>query len=212
MRLLLFLVSCIFSLVFYGFYLLSNWDKIFWENLKIWEISWISGNLLIESIVFLALWIVFIIFFSPLNKDSKNIDKKMVYNILFYIFLLFPLYFGIFWKIDKIIITLIILFVFWDISFRILSNIPDFEWQKTKLRYFWLTLNYLISISALCYLFLLDFSYYLFLICIFSAIFNFQIHKNYWNYISLTISVIIAILLLVCLIFEGRKIWLEIFS
>jgi hypothetical protein len=212
MRFLLFFISFLFSLIFYIFYLLSKWENIFWEEiLNVGSIVWISWNLLIESIIFIVIWIIFIILFSPLNQDRKTINKEIFYNILFYIFLLVPLYFQIF-SANKAIIILIIIFIFWDICFRILSNVSIFVKEKIKLRYFWLALNYLTVISSLFYVFLVDFSYYLLLISVFSAIFNFQVHKKYWNYISIVLSIGIVISLLFYLILKLEDLYILLFS
>jgi hypothetical protein len=212
MRFLLFFISLIFSLIFYVFYLLSRQENIFWEKiLSVGNIVWISWNLFIESVVFIIIWIIFIILFSPLSQDKKVVNKEIFYNILFYIFLLIPLYFQIF-SITKAVIVLIIIFIFWDICFRFLSNVSVFTKEKIKLRYFWLALNYLTIISSLFYIFLVDFSYYLLLISIFSAIFNFQVHKKYWNYISIVLSIGIVISLLFYLILKLKSLYVLLFS
>jgi hypothetical protein len=211
MRFLLFLISFVFSFIFYVFYLLSKWENIFWEQiLNVGNVVWVSWNLLIESSVFIVVWVVFIILFSPLNQDRKSINKEIFYNVLFYIFLLAPLYFQIF-SVNKMIIILIIIFIFWDICFRVLSNVSIFVKQKIKLRYFWLALNYLIVVSSLFYIFLINFSYYLFLISIFNIVFNFKVHKKYWNYISIALSISIIITLLFYLILKLKNLYFNIF-
>ena len=212
MRFLLFFVSGLFSFIFYVFYLLSSGKNIFWEEvMKIWEKTSLSWNLLIESILFLLIWITFVLFFSPLWDDKKTINKEILYSTIFYLFLLIPVYFWLF-VVNKIIFVLLIIFIFWDICFRILSNIPSFSIQKTNLRYFWLALNYLSTLSSLFYLLIVDFSYYLLLVCLFSTVFNYQIHKKYSNYISLSASILIILVLIFHLFLKIQEIYVSFFS
>ena len=104
MNFLIFLVSVIFSLVFYFFYLVSNNKNIFWFDFSsptyFFPLSW---SLIYESILFVVLWVFFYLFFSDFsfkkkeNKDfleqdldfedltknnffEKYIDKKKLYK------------------------------------------------------------------------------------------------------------------------------------
>lgn len=193
MRLLLFLISITFSFLFYSFHLLLQWKWVFWNIVAKPEVEIlpISGSFLIESTIFLVLAFLLLVAFTPLSKDTKKIDKGILYYSLFYLFLLIPLYFWLFssWKM---IILILLIFVFWDLSFNLLSNIKTLKEQKINIRYFWLGLNYLSVALSIMYIFLYWLSYYIFLISIYNIIFNYKIHKKYTNYISLLISFILT--------------------
>lgn len=212
MRLLLFLLSLIFSFIFYSFYLLSVWKSFFWNDINYkYFFDSISPSLLIESIVFLILWIIFL--FSFTSYKSK-IDNKINYNvilyILFYLFLLTPIYFNIF-EFNFTIFSILSFFIFWDIAFKFLSNLDLFKEQKLNLRYFWLVLNYIAFISSFIYLFIIDFSYYIFLIISYSILFNYQIHKNYTNYISLLLSILGSIFFVYFLFLKIQELYILLF-
>lgn len=208
MRLLLFLVSAFFSFIFYEFYLLSNWKDFFWTfEWKLLEINSISWNCLIESIVFLLLWVFFIVAFTPLDKNQKGIDKEILYHSLFYVFLLVPIYFWLF-NFWKLVLSIVIIFVFWDISFNIISNIKNLKEQKLKIRYFWLGLNYFSLFASFLYLFSFWNSYYLVLICLYSIVFNYYIYKKYSNYISLWVLILSSFLLFIHFFLIIKKIYI----
>lgn len=211
MRLLLFFVSFIFSFIFYNFYLLTNWVNIFWDNtfynLKVQSIFW---NLLIESVFFIMIWIIFILAFTTYDEKNKWLDNKKILYIIFYIFLLFPFYFK-FFDVNSTVFIFVTMFIFWDISFKYISNIKHFQNQKINLRYFGLILNYLVFISANTYIYLVNFSYFLFLIVLYSIVFNFFIHKNYTNYISLFLSIISFLFLIYYLFLKIEEIYVVLF-
>jgi len=208
MRLLLFFVSFIFSFIFYNFYLLSNWLNIFWDstfyNLEVKSIFW---NLLIESVFFIMIWIIFILSFTSYDEKNKWLDYKKIIYMIFYIFLLFPFYFK-FFEVNNTIFIFVIMFIFWDISFKYISNIKHFQNQKINLRYFGLILNYLVFISANAYFYIVDFSYFLASIIIYSIVFNFNVHKNYTNYISLFLSIISSLFLIYYLFLKIKEIYI----
>lgn len=211
MRLLLFFVSFIFSFIFYSFYLLTKWKNFLWEqafyNLKIVSLS---SNLLIESMFFLVIWFIFIVYFTSYKENKiQNFYNKILY-LLYYFLLITPFYFG-FFKPDFIIFTFIIIFIFWDLNFNYISNLKYFMNEKIKLRYFWLVLNYLVFISSLIYLFIVDFSYYIILIIVYSIIFNFFIHKKYSNYISLFLSILSCLMLIYFLFLKIKEFYIVLF-
>ncbi len=211
MRLLLFFVSFIFSFIFYNFYLLTNWVNIFWDNtfynLKVQSIFW---NLLVESVFFIMIWIIFVLAFTTYDEKNKGLDYKKILYIIFYIFLLFPFYFK-FFDVNSTVFIFVTMFIFWDISFKYISNIKQFQNQKINLRYFGLILNYLVFISANTYIYLVNFSYFLFLIVLYSIIFNFFIHKNYTNYISLFLSIISFLFLIYYLFLKIEEFYVVLF-
>lgn len=199
MRLLLFFVSFLFSFLFYVFHSLSLWLNIFWweiyNEISIESLSW---NLLIESSIFFLIGVIFVFYFTP-NWDKwenpvfKN--KKKFFYIIFYILSLLLFYL---WRlfIDSILIINIVIFVIWDLFFNIFSNIKVFENQKNNLRYAWLILNYIAIILWLYNLYFSDFSIFIYLILVFSIIFNVNIHFKYTNYISLLFSILTSWLLI----------------
>ena len=211
MRLLLFFVSFIFSFIFYSFYLLTKWKNFLGEqafyNLKIESLS---SNLLIESIFFLVIWFIFIVYFTSYKENKiQNFYNKILY-LLYYFLLITPFYLS-FFKPDFIIFTFIIIFIFWDLIFNYISNLNYFKFEKVKLRYFWLILNYLVFISSLVYIFIVEFSYYIILIIIYSIFFNYFIHKKYSNYISLFLSILWFLLLIYFLFLKIYKIDIVLF-
>ena len=201
MRLLLFFISFLFSAIFYIFHSLSLWLNIFWEEIynKIYFNS-LSWNLLIESFVFFLIWMILTFYFSPLNwEKTLLINKNRVFYFLFYISLIALIYFGNFY-LSRIIVSIIFIFIFWDICFNFLSNLNILKSQKNNLRYFWLILNYISTWVWLIYFYLNEFSIYIFLILIFNIFFNINVHKKYINYISLLFSIFISCFLM-CFLF-----------
>jgi len=130
--------------------------------------------------------------------------------LLYYFLLITPFYLS-FFKPDFIIFTFIIIFIFWDLIFNYISNLNYFKFEKVKLRYFWLILNYLVFISSLVYIFIVEFSYYIILIIIYSIFFNYFIHKKYSNYISLFLSILWFLLLIYFLFLKIYKIYIVLF-
>lgn len=211
MRLLLFFVSFIFSFIFYSFYLLTKWKNFLWDetfyNLKIESLS---SNLLIESVFFLVIWFIFIIYFTSYKENKmQNFYNKILY-ILYYFLLITPFYLG-FLNPNFIIFIFIIIFIFWDLIFNYISNLKYFIHEKVKLRYFWLILNYLVFISSLLYLFIVEFSYYIILIIIYSIVFNYFIHKKYSNYISLFLSILWCLMLIYFLFLKIKEFYIVLF-
>jgi hypothetical protein len=66
-------------------------------------------------------------------------------------------------------------------------------------------------LPSLLYTFLVGFSYYLFLICLFSIIFNYQVHKKYANYVSLFLAILTAILLILYLVLKFEQFYVLYF-
>lgn len=211
MRLLLFFVSFIFSFIFYSFHLLTKWENFLWnKTFYNPEIESISSNLLIESVFFLVIWFIFIIYFTSYKENKiQNFYNKILY-LLYYFLLITPFYLG-FFNPDFIIFIFIIIFIFWDLIFNYLANLKYFINEKIKLRYFWLILNYLVFISSIIYLFLVDFSYYVILILVYSIVFNFFIHKKYLNYISLFLSILWFLMLIYFLFLKIKEFYIVLF-
>lgn len=210
MRLLLFLLSLIFSFIFYSFYLLSVWKSFFWNDINYkYFFDSIFWNLLIESITFLFFWIIFLFSFTSYKSNNWKNNTKIIL-ILYYLFLLIPIYFN-FFEFNFTIFSILSFFIFWDIAFKFLSNLDLFKEQKLNLRYFWLVLNYIAFISSFIYLFIIDFSYYIFLIISYSILFNYQIHKNYTNYISLLLSILGSIFFVYFLFLKIQELYILLF-
>lgn len=190
MRLLLFVISFLFTFIFYIFHLLSKWLDIYWN--KISEpiaLESLSGNLLIESFLFLLINFFILFYFLPLNKRKWNkVSKIWFFYLLFYIILFFIIYF-IESFLNTYVSIFLIIFLFSDIIFNFISNFTFLEKQKIDLRIFWLILNY---INILLWFFILikqDFFILVFYIIIYNIIFNLYIHKQFTNYVSLTFSI-----------------------
>jgi hypothetical protein len=154
-------------------------------------------------------WIIFLFSFSSLDKDWKYIKKESFYSVIFYLILLIPFSFSLFW-VNKSIIFLIIVFILGDFLFRILSNIPIFSEKKINIRYFWLILNYVSTLTSLLYIVFINFSYYAILICLFNIIFNYQVHKKYWNYVSLFLSILVIIVLFLYLFLKLKDLYVSL--
>lgn len=80
MNFLMFLISVIFSFVFYFFYLISNNKNIFWYDFSspayFDSLSW---NLVWESVLFIILGVVFYIYFSDfsIKNDEKLLEEDI---------------------------------------------------------------------------------------------------------------------------------------
>lgn len=207
MRLLLFFIWALYSIIFYLFHLLSIGEEIIFIWQKNIEFSSISWNFLLESILFLVIWILFVIFFTPLKKGSKNISQISLGRFLFYIALFIPL---ILWSffINKKIIILLISFVFSDILFSFISNFKDFAKNKIKIRTIWLILNYILTLFLILNIYYFNFSYYIFLMLFYSLFFNFYIYKEYKNYMSLFIFIIILFFIFFNLFLNLQKLYI----
>lgn len=206
MRLLLFLISGFFSIIFYAFYNFSN-GKDFYSIKNIPKVNFdsLSWNLLFESVVFLFLAFLFFIYFSPIIKPKIILEKveknKLTYYILFYtLFFLAFVSQKIFF--DTFILFWIIFFIFSDFTFNFLSNLNYFKEQKENLRYFWLFLNFWSSFISIYYLFNFQFSLFLFLILIFNLFFYYFLNKKYENIACLWAFYTIIIFLLLFLILK----------
>lgn len=214
MKFLLFFVSIIFSTIFYTFHSLTKWKNFFWEKISnSYNFVSLSGNLLIESFVFVLLAILFLFIFSNLKEkwsNKLNTYKNEVLYFIFYIILVFYIYF--FSKnINLSIVIILILFIIWDMIFNHISNIPSLINKKIKLRYAWLIINYVVSILSMFYIYKNNLSILSFvptLILIFNIYFNILIHKKYINYISLFFSIFTILFLLYNLFFVVIKLYL----
>ena len=212
MRLLLFFVSVCFSVCFYLFYNLSLWKDFMWNKIiHTANISWLYGNLLIESFCFFIIWMFFVFYFSPFNSEkSILINKKRIFYLLFYIILVSFLYFTDFYINFYIKMTLFI-FVLWDFIFNFISNLKIFKKNIFELRLSAIILNYISIFLSVYYIYFKDNYIYLLFILFFSIFFNYFVHKNYTNYISFLISIFIWIYLFYIFILEIYEIYILLF-
>ena len=203
MRLLLFFICFLFSSIFYVFNKINSWENLFWYQLKKITLQSISWNLIIESLVFFVLWIVFVLYFTPNLKPDYLIEKlnknTKFFYILFYIIFFVSL---LSWKIfyDTFILFSLIFFVFSDITFNIFSNLAYFKEQRENLRYFSLFLNFASSFIALYYIFNFEYSFLLVLVLVFNLWFNYLLYQKYKNLACLMVVYTILIFLLFFLI------------
>jgi len=194
MKFLLFFTSIIFSLIFYIFYGLSKWKDIFWDKISnsVNLIS-ISGNLLIETFIYLLIWILFLYLFSNFKNKSESTILNYKYEILYFMYYIIYIYILLFINnnIDYILLLWIIIFILSDILFNHLSNLKFFLKNKIEIRIIWLILNYFSSFMLLFLLFNNNIEILTILMLIYNIVFNFLVHKKYTNYISLLISILI---------------------
>lgn len=196
MKFLLFFVSIVFSYIFYIFYNLTKWKNYFWSiaqnPVNFDSLSW---NLLIESFLFLLIWIFFLFLFSsfkPNIKQNKWIYKNEILYFVYYIFFIFYIYFFNKW-FESITIIILLFFVLSDVLFNHISNIKIYSNYKIKLRYIWLILNYISTIFSFYHIFNNWLNIILIFILIFNLYFNLVVHKKYINYISFLISITIIL-------------------
>lgn len=198
MKFLLFFVSLVFSVIFYIFANLSKWKDILWKTIdNPINLVWFSPNLLIESFIFLLIWIIFIYFFS--NLKSKWKEKFWTYRVeifyfVYYISFIFYIYFFNKW-FDNYLVFTIVWFVLSDMIFNHISNISSLTKVKIKLKYIWLIINYLVSFFSIYYIYENWLTFIPLFILIFNLFFNILVHKKYINYISLFISILIILFL-----------------
>lgn len=213
MRLLLFFISLLFSFIFYAFYFLWKGLNIFWNKVfNSTQIDSFSWNLLIESFIFFIIWIIFVFYFTPQNSEKKiKLKKEKLLYIWFYI-IFFSIIYILKIPYDNYIFIIIVIFLFWDMCFNLISWLSIFKKQKNNLKYFWLILNYLSIFLWLYYLYISWFSLYIFCMLFFSIIFNLYIHKNYTNYISLLFSIFVSIILIYFLFLELYNLYIILFE
>jgi hypothetical protein len=195
MKFLLFFISLVFSFIFYIFHNLTIWQDIFWNSISnsanLVSLSW---NLLIESFIFLIIWLFFLYNFSNSNLNTNKWENKLLnykYEILYFIFYFIFFYFLYFYNFggNYLLVISIIIFIISDILFNHISNIKKFNKNKINIRILWLILNYFSSIISIYYI-LYEQNYVLsILILLYNIVFNLLVHKNYTNYISLFISI-----------------------
>lgn len=211
MKFLLFFVSLIFSYIFYIFYNLTKWKNYLWNIIQNpVNLSSFSWNILIESFIFLLIWIIFLYFFSDFKvwwKEKTWVYKNEVIYFIFYTLFIFYMYFLNKW-FDSFIIIIIIIFVLSDVLFNHLSNISRLNSYKIKFRYIWLLLSYLSAVLSFYYILKNWISVILLFILFFSFYFNLVVHKKYTNYISLIVSTSIIFFLFYCLYFFVIKLYI----
>jgi hypothetical protein len=194
MKFLLFFVSSIFSFIFYIFYCLSIWKDIFlntiFNSINLESFSW---NLLIESVLFFIIWVIFIIIFSEKKGIVKinpiKINKNIILHTIFYYILGLYLYLNTN-LINLLLIINIILLLLSDLLFNYFSNLNSLNKSKNSIRILWLILNYISSFISVYYILNNDTYLVSILILIFNIIFNINVHKKYTNYISLLFSIL----------------------
>lgn len=198
MWLLFFSVSLIFSFIFYSFFELSQGKDIYgalFTSPK--PFSSLTGNLFFETVAFFLAGLVLFFLFSNILKRKNNKKNEFLKNYYFLYWALFSCMFVFpFIFKDNFILLAIIFFIFWESCFHIISERTFFQEQKVSIKYFGLALNYLSVLTSLFYLVNIGFSLMLFAILGYSIVFNYLLHKQYTNYVSLFVSGIISLFLL----------------
>lgn len=208
---LLFIVSVIFYIVFYFLYLSAN-NKSF----LFYDFSWnfyfpsLSWNLIIESFLFIALGIIFYIYFSDLFSRKDNTDKikeedindikkeSIIFNSLLgffkkYAFTIFftlvistiIIYFSYNFLSKQIIFYLFYIFLLFSVLvYFYLTSLDFFKNYILKLRVISIFFSYFSILFWFLYLIILGPSWGLILSLFYLCFFNFYIHNKFENYIS----------------------------
>jgi len=189
MRFLLVVVSFIFSFIFFLLYISSDLTNVVW-NIDIMNISINTFSLkkFFYSICFFVIWIFFFFFFSDFTQKSleKMKTREFIWRFIFVLYLCF-IYFYIdmlYYNIELAIIVL--LFIISSFIFNFLLFLKKY---RKILKYIWLFSIYLSSIWSVYYLYY-GFNILVFVILIYSSVFNFLFHKKHTNYISLSFSIL----------------------
>lgn len=179
------------SILFSVWYLIS-YIFIIYTNINFF--SWID--------FFNSFLIIFsfptLIYYDKFVLENKQYDNTIVVHFSLYIFWVFLFYFYHYLLNENLVFYLSILCslfgLFW---FEYIPKIKLFENDYLIFRYIWIIFNYFWILFWIIYLFI-NFSYLIFIILLWQAIYNFYIHKNYTNYISFIISIF---LFLYCIYF-----------
>jgi len=191
MNILLLFINVIFWLIFYIFYLDSDWWKILNYNFD-WNIVFnsLSWNLLIESVIFFVIWILSFFLYSNIFIKSDNKEhSKLTRNIsLTYILNIIQLFFRKY------------LYYIWLIfSYSAFYFILKYFWYN-NFSYFILTLNFIVL-----FLFLTKKNFLLFrdfikintiLFSLYYIIFFILIYFNIW-FFFIKIDIINSILIFI---------------
>jgi hypothetical protein len=229
MKFLLFFISLFFSFVYYVFYSLSEWKTILWKKLEVdlektqtWEtisnynivsIDSISWNLLIESFIFIIIWVIFLYIFSDIKYNKSNKPSKLwayKLEIIYFLFYLIGTFYLLFiWeKINIFLISILSIFIFSDIIFNHISTIKRLATKKIIFRYIWLLLNYISSILIIFYTINKWIYFIPLFILLYNFIFNIFVHKKYNNIISLIISILLLLFFIYVLFFSKLEVYI----
>lgn len=215
MSFLLFFISFVFSFIFYIFYCISEKKDIFLnEKMNSFSIISLSWDLLIESFLFFLIWLILLYSFSSFKEKTETHITNHKIGFFYFLYYLVLIFFVIifFKDLHFHIILMIVLFIISDVTFWLISNFSFLSKYKITLKYFSLILNYIVSIIWIIYIFqnwlFLWVSLIVLIILIHNIFFNFFIHKNYTNYISLFFWIIISF----SLIYQIYLIWYNIFN
>lgn len=208
MGFLFFIVSLIFSFVFYFFYISSNWKEfLFFKPSWDFFLSWLTNNLVIESIFFIIIWVLFFIYFSwisfkkkkttkqhveknnnkhySLTKHFKNNKKTFIRMFLVFFIVLSVSLFSYFYLTENYILYIFYFsFLLSFITYFYLTRFKYFLNHIIKLRIISIFFSYL---SALFWIiFLLSFWSDIFIVIglSFLWLFNLYIHNCFENYVS----------------------------
>jgi len=99
MQKILFIISSVFSLIFYLFYRFSIWENLAWSKINnSFQIEAFSWNLLIETISFLLIWFFLYFYFWDFSAKNKNktVDLKLLKKIIINFFSKYLYYIWIF--------------------------------------------------------------------------------------------------------------------
>ena len=193
------------NVIFYLYFFLSKFSSISRDFLKINSIIFslwylfcyvfiMVTNINFFSVIdFINSFLIILLFPSLMYYDKfvvkkPNFDYAIVSHFSIYIFGVFLFYFYHYILNENLIYYLCILSsLFWVLWFDYLPNLELFKKDKVTFRYIWIIFSYFWIFLWFIYL-LMNYNFVILLIIIFQCIYNFYIHKKYWNYISLIIS------------------------
>ncbi len=204
MAFIIFIISIVFSFIFYIFYLWANSKSLFWYELSFnGYFSTLSFSPIIDSIIFIILWVFFYMYFSGLffrkNKPEKYIETIPIINIkslklnkkYLFFFLSLILFLIFFWYIfhkflnkdfSLFLVYLFFIFSIWTYIFTIKkSSLNMHNISLTKLS---IIFSYFCILIWLTHTFSYSIEPKIILIIFFSCLFNLYIHNKFENYIS----------------------------
>jgi len=172
-------------LVFSFLYLILFTKKLVYNEL--------IDNIFIINSSLSLFWLITTVMLDNLMNKIKKYWFYSYFLSYLNIFILF--YIRYYFKIPYELLFSYLFFILWVFYFEFISKIKIFKKFELNSKYYWLFLNYIVSIIAFTFLFLY-FNFWHFVILLFWwLIFNYSVHIRYKNYISLCVTLLSIILL-----------------
>jgi hypothetical protein len=130
------------------------------------------------------------------DKHIEKIKKYVFYSyLLSYLNIFILFYIRYYFKIPYELLISYIFFILGIFYFEFISKIKIFKIYDLNSKYYWLLLNYIVSIIAFSYLFIYFNFWHFVLILFWGIIFNYSVHVRYKNYLSFC-TVLLSLILL----------------